>query len=129
VAPDETLCTVLIKAYGRNKQADKALDVLRMMEEANLRPDITSMNTAMAVCGWRNRLDDARRLFYQELPRLGLSPDLVTYNIFLNIHARRGLWPEALSTFEQMKASKIKPDVVSYTGMVKVSGGNCKKDR
>lgn len=111
---------MLIKAYGRNRQVDKAMDVLRMMEEANIRPDLTTMNTAMAVCGWRDRVDTMEKLFFEELPRLALRPNRVTFNILLNIYGRRGKWTEALSMLDQMKSMKIKPDVVTYTALITV---------
>ena len=120
ISPDTYCCTSLIKAYGMKGEAEKALDVVRMMIELGLRPDLVTYNTLIDACEKNGRLEEATRIFRQELPEQGLKPDIFTYTVMLNMHGKRGKFAEALGYFEEAIRVGLRPELPAFTAIIKV---------
>jgi len=55
---------------------------------------------------------------YQWASKLGLEPDLITYNLLLRSFMRRGKVVNAKATLETMLRAGIRPDIVTYSEFV-----------
>ncbi|XP_025644706.2 putative pentatricopeptide repeat-containing protein At1g68930 [Arachis hypogaea] len=69
-----------------------------------------SLITAYSKCG---NITNAFKCF-----RLMLEPDLVTYTSLINAYAFHGLGKEAAEKFEKMISCGIKPDRISFLGIL-----------
>lgn len=117
---DTYSCTSLIKAYGMQKAVDKAVGVLRMMEQLGIPADLTTYNTLLNACEKAGAIDLAANLFHTELPQRRLRPDLFTYSVMVNMYGKRKMLPRAVELFEEMLSKGLKPDLSAYTTMIKV---------
>ncbi len=123
IAVDAHCCSSLIKAYGMRREADKALEVVRMMpEQLGVRPDLVTYNALMDACEKGNRLEEAQRIFREELrPEKGLGPDIFSYTVLINALGKRGQLAEALALFEEAEARGLQPELPAYTAVVKAA--------
>lgn len=121
ITPDAHCCTSLIKAYGMKRQAGKALEVVRMMLELGVDPDLVTYNTLMDACEKGRKHEEALRIFREELPTRGLSPDIFSYTVLINLHGKRGELTEALSLFDEAVQRGLRPELPAYTAVVKAA--------
>lgn len=101
------------------KEVGKAIEVLRMMYELNIKPDIVTYNTAMYVCTQNSRYDLLSAIF-KSLGGRGLKADVYTWNIVLNAYARRKKFLEMFDCYQEMIKAGTKPNLVTYTTLIKV---------
>ncbi|PNX78852.1 pentatricopeptide repeat-containing protein [Trifolium pratense] len=59
------------------------------------------------------RLREAFDLF-QDMKIRGITPDVKTYTVMINIYVKMGRLPEAYDLFQDMNIRGIKPDVIAY---------------
>jgi pentatricopeptide repeat protein len=122
IAVDAHCCSSLIKAYGMRREAGKALEVVRMMPELGVLPDLVTYNALMDACEKGNKLEDARRIFREELrAEKGLAPDIFSYTVLINAVGKRGQLGEALALFEEAVARGLQPELAAYTAVVKAA--------
>eukprot|EP00747_Dinoflagellata_sp_TGD_P118012 gnl/TRDRNA2_/TRDRNA2_172723_c1_seq1.p1 gnl/TRDRNA2_/TRDRNA2_172723_c1~~gnl/TRDRNA2_/TRDRNA2_172723_c1_seq1.p1 ORF type:complete len:1016 (+),score=262.65 gnl/TRDRNA2_/TRDRNA2_172723_c1_seq1:94-3141(+) len=114
----------LIRAAGRDRDADRAFAVLQRLKGSGVQPDIPAYNCVLDVCVVVGELQRARGLL-QEMRTVG-SLDVVTYNTLLKGHCMKGDLRGAKSVLSEMEAENIAPNDVSYNCLVNaaVSAGN-----
>ncbi|CAM9440111.1 unnamed protein product [Laminaria digitata] len=105
------------------KYADalRVLDLLRHSGDPSVRPDLTSYNTAMWVCGEAGQW----RVVYEMLAQMkseGIEPNTSSYNCALNGLAKRRQWYRARRLFRKMVGEGLSPDAKSYNGLVEAAG-------
>lgn len=123
IAMDAHSCTSLIKAYGMKNQLDKALGVVRMMQELGIRADIVTYNTLLNACEKSGAVDQAEQIFQRELKAQRLTPDLFTYSVMMNLYGKRRRLADAAALFEEMVSKGFRPELPAYTTMIKVRSG------
>jgi pentatricopeptide repeat protein len=52
----------------------------------------------------------------------GLAPDLVAYNVAVNLQRRLGRWERAVALLAEAEAAGVRPDVVTYTTAIAACG-------
>ncbi|KAI9352680.1 hypothetical protein BDR26DRAFT_849687 [Obelidium mucronatum] len=55
---------------------------------------------------------------FQEIVKMGVSPNVAIFDVFMRSHYRRGDFDRVLELFETMKQEKIKPDRRIYTVVI-----------
>lgn len=77
---------------------------------------LSSLNTALLVsyakCGC---IEVARKLFDEEKIN---DKDVITWNSMINAYAKHGVWKQCFDLYNQMKQSNIKPDLVTFLGVL-----------
>jgi pentatricopeptide repeat protein len=102
------------------KQADKALEVVRMMQELGIRPDIVTYNALLDACEKNDRLEDAQRIMEEEIPRQGLVPNVITFTTMINLYGKRKMLVQALALYQDAIKMGLKPELKAYTAVIKV---------
>lgn len=67
----------------------------------------------MNACVTANRVDDARKVF-RDMQAAGFRAELPCYNVLLKGYSLRQDIPAVLSTLDELKASRLKPNAVTY---------------
>lgn len=114
-APDVYSFTSAITACGAAGQGDRALKLLREMQEAGIPPNVVPFNAAIAAVG-RGILHrdpvaatakgeqpwERARALLGEMRAAGVTPDLTSYNTVLAACHRAGAWKDALEVLTEM---------------------------
>jgi pentatricopeptide repeat protein len=134
-APDRISYNTVINAWAK---AGKEYHAIALLEEMNhehargkmeLKPDRTTYATVLSSFLHSKSVDSARQAeeFLNQMPTLGVQPDVICYNIVLECYAKSDD-PKAAERAEALLQemtdplkhdTKISPDVVSYSSVLK----------
>ncbi|CAE8739992.1 unnamed protein product [Polarella glacialis] len=95
--------------------------LLSSLCKVQLKPDSTSVNSAMNACVACLRWEYAFELL-QGMPLLGLSPDILSCNIALAACDRSHEWTRALFLLQSMTQRGPHPDLVSFNSVMGACG-------
>lgn len=114
IRPDETSILAIISACSQLGILDIAesiiIDFERTLNLSSLKV-VTSLIDMYAKCG---SIDRAVQVFNER----AYKKDLLCYSTMIAALANHGLGQEAISLFEEMKSTNIKPDGVSFLGVL-----------
>ena len=113
---DVATFSTAIAAHSKLGDADKALETLRAMPAAGVRPNEFSYATTISAVGAAGRWRDALSLL-NEMPRAGVRANSYCYNAALAALDRGGQAAEAVKLLDRM-AGAMAPDVISYTSAI-----------
>jgi len=120
--PSVECFTTLIKVYGIRNELDNAVAVLQDIRRAGIKPTMRTYNALISAFVKCRQLEKATELF-QEMIYDGLEPDTTSWNIILNWSATNYRGRKRLSKtfewYENMKASGLQADVVTFTTLIK----------
>lgn len=120
--PNVECYTTLAKALGMLRRPDDAIALLPQMRARAVKPTVRTYNAIIASCVRAGGLEKARQLF-SEMEIDGVSPDVVSWNIIMDWHARQKKGAARLAgatqAFADMKASGVQPNTVTFTTMMK----------
>eukprot|EP01027_Heterolobosea_sp_BB2_P024396 GEZU01036737.1.p2 GENE.GEZU01036737.1~~GEZU01036737.1.p2 ORF type:complete len:206 (+),score=29.27 GEZU01036737.1:60-620(+) len=108
----------MIDGYGRAKLPDRAFEVFyqRMQQQAQKpmqRPTCATISIMLDVCGHNGDLVTAMRVFREDMPRLGIAPELNVYNSVIEAFGRCGDVENAKLFFaELMSLQLLDPPVI-----------------
>ncbi|KAK9936824.1 hypothetical protein M0R45_013647 [Rubus argutus] len=128
---DCVVWNIMISAYSRNGQPKGSLELLRFMEDQGSTGEckilhgysmklglnsLSTVNTAFLVsyakCGC---IEMARKLFDEENIN---DKDLITWNSMIGAYAKHGDWYLSFKLYNQMKDLSMKPDQVTFLGLL-----------
>jgi len=114
--PDLLNYMSLIRAAGREKNARKALDLLKELEQSPIEVDTTCYNCVLDVCVACGENTMALELFerMKEVDRL----DVISYNTLLKLLMKQGSWAKVEVVLEEMRGRGLKPNVVTYNSLI-----------
>ncbi|KAL5707989.1 hypothetical protein ACHQM5_018832 [Ranunculus cassubicifolius] len=106
----------LAKVFLSSNELVKLLKFVDEVLEVKVNSGVimNKMIVGFAEC---KKIDKALMIF-NLMKELKCRPDLVTYNIVLNILGRAGLVDEMIRTFSSMKEADLVPDIISYNTMI-----------
>lgn len=114
--------TTLAKAYSRLNRPDDAIALIPVMRAHRIKPNVRTYNVLIASCVRVGQLKKARRLFSEMLVD-EVQPNAVSWNIIINWYIQQNKGSRrlrgALDAFEDMKASGVSPDIVTFTTIMK----------
>eukprot|EP00931_Biecheleriopsis_adriatica_P050237 TRINITY_DN29079_c0_g1_i1.p1 TRINITY_DN29079_c0_g1~~TRINITY_DN29079_c0_g1_i1.p1 ORF type:complete len:908 (+),score=192.24 TRINITY_DN29079_c0_g1_i1:142-2865(+) len=115
--PDTLNIMSMIRSAGREKDVEKALQLLEEMERSPLQPDAAqAYNCALEACIAAGDTAAAEKLF-KRMEDVG-QVDVVSYNTYIKVLLQKG-HKEVERVLATMRARGIKPNVVTYNSMVK----------
>ncbi|KAL1328992.1 hypothetical protein HN51_046154 [Arachis hypogaea] len=138
----------MIVGCGNSGKVIDVMKILRDMLLEGIFPDELTISSVLSSCGYASAITETQqahalavKLSFQEFVsvsnslitayskcgnitnafkcfRLMLEPDLVTYTSLINAYAFHGLGKEATEMFEKMISCGIKPDRISFLGIL-----------
>lgn len=113
VIPDEYTFSNLIMVC--KKDSEKALLLMRSMEQTGLKPGSVAYNAAIVACGNGDQPDQAMALL-NEMRERGVQVTEGTYSAAIAANGKAHRWEQALSLLEDMKDGKdnLEPNEYCY---------------
>eukprot|EP00443_Scrippsiella_acuminata_P049481 CAMPEP_0115431788 /NCGR_PEP_ID=MMETSP0271-20121206/31754_1 /TAXON_ID=71861 /ORGANISM="Scrippsiella trochoidea, Strain CCMP3099" /LENGTH=1046 /DNA_ID=CAMNT_0002857085 /DNA_START=146 /DNA_END=3284 /DNA_ORIENTATION=+ len=116
----------LIRAAGRDRDVDRAFDVLHRLKKSGVHIDVAAYNCVLDVCVSAGDMDRARRLV--EDMRSSGPIDIITLNTLLKGYCAKADLAGARRLLADMERQGFRPNDVSYNCLVNASisagGGN-----
>mmetsp|Transcript_36260 Transcript_36260/g.67740 ORF Transcript_36260/g.67740 Transcript_36260/m.67740 type:complete len:1031 (+) Transcript_36260:143-3235(+) len=106
----------LIRAAGRDKDIQKAFQVLQKLKETGIKPDLAAYNCVLDVCVSSGDLARARELMAEM--RTFSQLDVITYNTFLKGFCAAGDIRGAKELLAEMERDGLPPNDVSYNCLI-----------
>jgi len=115
--PDLLNYMSLIRAAGREKDLNKALELLEELEAAPLAIDATAYNCVLEVCVASGNRAAATKLL-KRMESKG-HVDVVSYNTFMKVLFADGAHTEITGVLQSMRSRGLRPNAVTYNSLVK----------
>ncbi|KAL5558309.1 hypothetical protein UlMin_034520 [Ulmus minor] len=103
----------MIASFVNQGKMEKALELLRLMQNNGPKPDVISYNTIFAGYARNGQKTEAYELL-SEMVKMDLKPNIVSFNVLISGFLQYGLSYEALKLFQAMQS----PSNVSFLGNV-----------
>ncbi|XP_062120612.1 pentatricopeptide repeat-containing protein At3g61360 [Humulus lupulus] len=111
---------VLLRAFCTQRQMKEARSVFLKMH-SRFAPDKKSMN--ILLLGFKESGDTtAVELFYHEMIARGFKPNVVTYNIRIDVYCKTGCLGDGLRLLEEMERSNLSPTLGTITTLIHGAG-------
>ncbi|KAI4349215.1 hypothetical protein L6164_009835 [Bauhinia variegata] len=111
--PTITTYNILLKACdicGESGNVEGAIEILKVMHDAGIKPDVVAYTTAIKVCVGSKNFKEAL-LLYEEMKIYDIRPNLVTYNTLLRARSKYGSLHEVqqcLAIYQDMRKAGYK---------------------
>ncbi|XP_020598922.1 pentatricopeptide repeat-containing protein At4g20770 [Phalaenopsis equestris] len=96
---------VIIAGYGKNGDADRAVDMWKLMQESQFEPDEVTYISMLSACVKSGDTETARKMFDKIK-----SPSVASYNAILSGYCQNEDHQEAIELFREMKFSNLEPN-------------------
>ncbi|OMO64976.1 hypothetical protein COLO4_31673 [Corchorus olitorius] len=104
----------LIKLYGSAGMVGHARKLFDEMPELKCDRTVLSFNALLSAFTYSKEFGEVKKLF-KELPgKLGIEPDLISYNIVIKAHCEMKSFMSALSMVDTMQKKGIEPDIITF---------------
>ncbi|KAI6690653.1 hypothetical protein NL676_027481 [Syzygium grande] len=132
-SPCTTTYNIMINSFGEQQRWEEVKSLLGKMRGEGLLPNVVTYTTLVDIYGQSGRFNDAVDCL-DDMKSAGLKPSSTMYNALINAYAQRGMsdqaldafrlmradgMPEAFAVLKYMKENNLKPDVVTYTTLMK----------
>lgn len=116
-SPDLITYTTAMKACARGRQAGKAMELFRAVQDMNMELDVYAYTTAMDACSkgrqWRKALS-----LMDEMKERGIAPNEVTYGVAVAACGNGGQWKRALELLDVMRGAGLKINTITYNAAI-----------
>merc|ERR1711871_1716212 len=120
IRPNNYICTTAIKAYGRLGKPAVALQLIPWMEEqSDDKADIYTLSALLYVCAKEKNVAEAEKIFWDVIPKRGLSYTIATTNSLMYMYAKLNRPDDALRVYEVTKRLQIKCNVQTFGVLIK----------
>ncbi|CAO2187292.1 unnamed protein product [Urochloa humidicola] len=115
--------TGLMEAYGRGKQYRKAEAVFRRMQTSGPEPSPVTYQIILKSLVEGDKYKEAEAIFEDLLDekRASFKPDQKMFHMMIYMY-KKSDYKEVSSIYDQMQRAGLKPDVVSYSLLIKAYG-------
>ncbi|KAF7816921.1 pentatricopeptide repeat-containing protein [Senna tora] len=93
----------MIAAYVDEGKVGKAMELLRLMQNEGLRPDLITYNILLAGHARYKQTNEIHRLL-SEMDEMAVEPNIISWNVLISGFQQRGLTYEALKVFQILQA-------------------------
>uniref|UniRef100_A0A7N0RBK1 Pentatricopeptide repeat-containing protein n=1 Tax=Kalanchoe fedtschenkoi TaxID=63787 RepID=A0A7N0RBK1_KALFE len=112
VVPDKVSYGILVKAYCEMELPEKAMEVVKTMEEKRIEVTAVTLTTILNVLYKKGMADEAKGI-WDEMVKKGCELDVAAYNVRA-MHAHPGKPEDVKALIEEMIDAGLKPDTISY---------------
>ncbi|RAL36989.1 hypothetical protein DM860_003911 [Cuscuta australis] len=113
LVPDEVTMLSVISACGHLGALEFSKEVTNFLTKTQIKLNISCYNSLIFMYSKCGSMNDAKRTFQSMESR-----DVVSYNALITGFAAYGKGDEAIDLLQRMKAENIKPDRITYTGVL-----------
>eukprot|EP01018_Ginkgo_biloba_P001344 Gb_25868 [translate_table: standard] len=110
---DAVSWTVMISAYGRQKQAKEALMLFCEMQRTGILPNPFTFASVLPACANLASLEEGKKI-HEEIIRSGFQSNVFVANAIIDMYAKCGSIDNARNVFDEMPQR----DVVSWNSMI-----------
>ncbi|ESR62397.1 hypothetical protein CICLE_v10015628mg [Citrus x clementina] len=108
----------LITLYGKAAMFENARKVFDEMPERNCEQTVLSFNALLGACVNSKKFGEVDGLF-KDLPhKLGIEPDLVSYNTIIKAFVYKGSLDSANTLLYEMEKKGIRPDLITFNTLL-----------
>lgn len=118
VTPDKLTLNTTIRCCVGEKKWELGVEVFEYFKKLNIAPDMHSYGAIIDCMGKSKRMHSARE-YYNELINSGETPTLVVLNAMLCSFCVIRHWREAAKFLGQFEKYGVRPNIRSYTYMIK----------
>jgi len=115
---DVVACSTAVSACGHGQKWAQALALLSRMRLEGPRPNIIICNAVISACEKSSEWTRALQLLHCALPKDKLLADVTSFNAAISACGWGGAWLQALGLLASMQALDLKPDRISYSGIL-----------
>ncbi|XP_071699993.1 uncharacterized protein [Rutidosis leptorrhynchoides] len=119
MVPRPVTWNLIIDRYGKQGDKRKALYIRDQMMINGVSPNVFTYNSLIHMFIKGGEIDEARSLMKEMLVAGGPLPDTVTYNLLVGAESKYGHLYSADEVYEDMKKRGYKPDVITYTELIR----------
>lgn len=100
----------IIAAYVDEGKVEKAMELLRLMQNEGLKPDLITYNTLLAGHARYKQKKEIHKLL-SEMKQMALEPNIITWNVLISGFQQSSLSYEALKVFQNLQSHVFPPIV------------------
>lgn len=118
---DPLLYRGMVMYFTSAGRVEYALEINDIMTKRNIDRTVRMMTALIHKVGRSGDIDKAMELFSEMTTMDGLSPNLVTFNALIDVHAHNKIEPDvegALHIFDILNESGLQPDVVTFGTLI-----------
>ncbi|KAL2541414.1 Pentatricopeptide repeat-containing protein [Abeliophyllum distichum] len=119
ISPSQVTFTILIDAFARSFDMEKAVQVLSCMNKANLVPDVCTYGVLINGWCYQGNMKEASKLF-RSMGETNVKPNDVIYNTMICGYCKEGSSYKALKLLQEMCGKRMIPNEASYNMTIKV---------
>ncbi|XAR53724.1 hypothetical protein NMG60_11022380 [Bertholletia excelsa] len=115
---DEGFTVRLITLYGKSGMFDHASKVFDEMPQYKCDRTVKSLNALLGACLNSKKFDKIDG-YFRDLPKkLGVKPDVVSYNTLIKAFCEMGSLDSALSMVDEMLKNGLRADLITYNTLL-----------
>ncbi|KAM0049843.1 putative tetratricopeptide-like helical domain superfamily, pentacotripeptide-repeat region of PRORP [Helianthus debilis subsp. tardiflorus] len=118
IVPDDAILSVMIDAYGRVGNVDKALMLYARARVENWSLSDVTYTTVIRICGTVGNFDECLTVFRERKAR-GIKPNLGCYNTLLDAIARGKRASDVKSIHREILSSGLRPGWATYAALLR----------
>ncbi|KAJ6735178.1 PPR CONTAINING PLANT-LIKE PROTEIN [Salix purpurea] len=119
ISPSKVTCTVLIDAYVRLQDMEKAFQIFSSMERFGLVPDVYVYGVLIHGLCMKGNMKESSKLF-RSMAEMHVEPSDVIYNTMIHGYCKEDNSYRALRLLREMEAKGLVPNVASYSSIIGV---------
>jgi len=106
--------STLMKGFAIQRDTDGAFEVLDLMSEEGITPNLVTLNTLLDACARAGKMEKCASVMQEIRTKHGLMPDRITYSTLIKGFCNHGDITKALALMKSMKEQGLKPDAIIY---------------
>jgi len=110
--------STLMKGFTLQRNTDAAFEVLDLMSEEGIKPNLVTLNTLLDACARSGRMERCGEIMQDIREKHGLMPDRITYSTLVKGFCHHGDIGKAMALMKSMKAQGLKPDAIIYNTLM-----------
>ncbi|KAJ1692467.1 hypothetical protein LUZ63_009165 [Rhynchospora breviuscula] len=118
IEPDRNTYGILIKSLCfSGGGAEKALPVLKEMEEKNIPANVV-IYTTIIDSFYKEGMPQRAEQVWKEMCAKGIVPDLTTYNVKAMYKSKHGKPEDLVELISEIETANLKPDTITYNYLI-----------
>lgn len=115
VAPNASTYNVLLNLYGKRKDVENCLNMLRTMESKDITPSLISYHTIINLFLYKLHDVDKAMYYFSDMKGKGITPDARMYDTLIETLSSMGHSAKSLELYHEKQAASIGSGAVTYS--------------
>lgn len=120
VVPNTVTHNIVLSGYGRaGKYAEMEKVLVGMLQSADSKPDVWTMNLILSVFGNKGLIEMMER-WYEKFRNFGIEPETRTFNILIGAYGKKKMYDKMSSVMEYMRKLSFPWTTSTYNNVIEV---------